>query len=67
MTIRTITQDQALQVLDMLQHGILERVTVAGVDIIYSPHTNAWELSHTEYTAYDDIFECSEVLIALTL
>ena len=74
MTTRTITQDQALQVLDMLQQGILECVTVAGMDIIYNPYMNdgEWELfdhdgDHTEYTAYDDIYECSEVVIALTI
>ena len=74
MATRTITQEQALQVLDTLQQGILECITVAGIDIIYNPHMNdgEWELfdhddDHTEYTAYDDIYECSEVVIALTM
>ena len=74
MAIRTITQLQALQVLDMLQQGILECVTVAGKDIIYNPHMDdgEWQLfdhdgDHTEYEAYYDIHECSEVIIALTI
>lgn len=69
-----VTQEQALQVLDMLQNGILELVTIAGMDVIYNPNMNdgEWELfdhngDHTEYSAYDDIYECSEVLISLTM
>ena len=70
MTTRTITQDQALQVLDMLQQGILECVTVAGMDIIYNMDDGEWQLSdhygdHTSYTAYDDIYECSGVVLSL--
>lgn len=74
MATRTITQEQALQVLDMLQQGILECTTIAGTDIIYNPNMNdgEWELfdhnsDHTEYRAYTDIYECSEVIIALTM
>ena len=69
-----VTQEQALQVLDMLHSGILELVTIAGMDVIYNPNMNdgEWELfdhngDHTEYSAYDDIYECSEVLISLTM
>lgn len=69
-----ITQEQALQVLDMLQSGILELITTAGMDVIYNPNMNdgEWELfdhngDHTEYSAYNDIYECSEVLISLTM
>ena len=69
-----ITQEQALQVLDMLQNGILELITIAGMDVIYNPNMNdgRWELfdhndDHTEYSAYSDIYECSEVLISLTM
>ena len=67
-----ITQEQALQVLSMLQDGVLESVTIAGMDVIYNPNMNdgEWELfdhygDHTEYTPHDDIYECSEVLISL--
>ena len=69
-----ITQEQALQVLDMLQNGILELITIAGMDVIYNPNMNdgEWELfdhndDHTEYSEYNDIYECSEVLISLTM
>jgi hypothetical protein len=72
MAIRTITQEQALQVLDMLQQGTIGCITIGGMDIIYNAHMDngVWELfdhdgDHTSYTAYDDIYECSEVVLSL--
>ena len=65
-------QDTVLQLLDMLQQGTIECVTIGGMDIIYNAHMGdgEWELfdhdgDHISYTAYDDIYECSGVVVAL--
>ena len=67
-----MTQDMVLQALGMLQQGTAECITIGGMDIIYNPHVEggAWQLfdhygAHTSYTAYDDIYECSGVVLAL--
>ena len=70
---RDMTQrDAVLQVLDMLQSGAIECVTMGGMDIIYNAHMNGgeWELfdhdgDHTAYMAYEDIYECSDVVLSL--
>lgn len=67
-----MTQDMVLQLLDMLQQGTIECVTIGGMDIIYNAHMDdgEWELfdhygDHTSYTAYGDIYECSGVVLSL--
>ena len=61
-----MAQDMALQLLDMLQHGTIECITIGGVDITYSPDTDGWVFSHGgTHTPYDDIYECSGVVLAL--
>lgn len=67
-----MAQDTVLQLLGMLQQGTIECVTIGGMDIIYNPYMDGgeWELfdhdgDHTSYTPYDDIYECSGVVLAL--
>ena len=67
-----MTQDTVLQLLGMLQQGTIECTTIGGMDIIYNAHMEdgEWELfdhygDHTSYTAYDDIYESSGVVLAL--
>ena len=67
-----MTQDTVLQLLGMLQQGTIECTTIGGMDIIYNAYMEdgEWELfdhygDHTSYTAYDDIYECSGVVLAL--
>ena len=67
-----MTQDMVLQLLDMLQQGTIECVTIGGMDIIYNAYMNGgeWELcdhdgDHTSYTAYGDIYNCSGVVLSL--
>ena len=67
-----MTQDMALQLLDMLQQGTIECITIGDTDIIYNMCMNdgEWELfdhdgDHTSYTAYGDIYECSGVVLSL--
>lgn len=67
-----MTQDMVLQSLDMLQQGTIECITIGGMDITYNAHMDdgEWELfdhygDHTSYTAYDDIYECSGVVLSL--
>ena len=67
-----MTQDMILQALDILQQCTSECVTIGGMDIIYNAYIGdgEWELfdhygDHISYTAYDDIYECSGVVLAL--
>ena len=61
-----MTQDMVLQALGMLQQGIIECITIGGMDIAYDAQDGAWHICHhTPYTAYDDIYECSGVVLAL--
>ena len=61
-----MAQDMVLQVLDMLQQGTIECITIGGMDITYSPDTAEWLFSHGgACTSYDDIYECSGVVLAL--
>ena len=61
-----MTQDMVLQLLDTLQHGTIGCITIGGVDITYSQDTEEWLFGHGEVcTAYDDIYECSGVVLAL--
>ena len=65
-----MAQDMVLQLLDMLQQGVIEGITIGGMDIIYNSSTDEWDLSahggsYTSHTSYDDIYECSGVVLAL--
>ena len=67
-----MTQDTVLQLLDMLQQGTIECITIGGMDIIYNAcmDDGEWVLvdhygDHTSYTAYGDIYECSGVVLSL--
>ena len=61
-----MAQDMVLQLLDMLQRGIIEGITIGGVDITYNSSADGWVCAHGgSYTSYDDIYECSGVVLAL--
>ena len=64
-----MAQDMVLQLLDMLQQGTIGCITIGGMDITYSPDTDEWAIahhgSHTPSMLYDDIYECSGVVLAL--
>ena len=61
-----MAQDMVLQLLDMLQRGTIECITIGGMDITYRPDTSEWLFSHGGVrTSYDDIYECSGVVLEL--
>ena len=62
-----MAQDMVLQLLDTLQRGVIECITIGGVDIVYIQHSDEWVLSAYGggCTSYDDIYECSGAVLAL--
>ena len=66
-----MTRNKIMILLDMLmEHSELEMVQIGNLDVIYNPYMNdgEWEIfnhdgDHTEYTEFNDIYECADAIL----